>query len=73
MLLPIALSFVKLCDPYENSFHAFMIRIHVHTTIYPDENIPTNDTSSTSTHHYLDRIHLIFLLLVLLLVLVLVN
>jgi hypothetical protein len=49
MLLPIALSFVKLCDPYENSFHAFMIRIHVHTTIYPDENIPTNDTSSTST------------------------
>jgi hypothetical protein len=35
MLLVVALSLVKLCDPYENSFHAFMIKIHVHTTIPP--------------------------------------
>jgi hypothetical protein len=35
MLLVIALRFVKLCDPYENSFRAFMIKIYVHTTIFP--------------------------------------
>jgi hypothetical protein len=35
MLLIIALSFVKFCDPYENSFHALMIKIHVQTTISP--------------------------------------
>jgi hypothetical protein len=35
MLLVIALSFVKLLCPYENSFHAFTIKIHVHTTISP--------------------------------------
>jgi hypothetical protein len=35
MLLAIVLSFVKFCDPCENSFHAFMIKIHLHTTISP--------------------------------------
>jgi hypothetical protein len=35
MLLVIALSFVKLYDPYENSFCALMIKIYVHTTIFP--------------------------------------
>jgi hypothetical protein len=38
MLLAFALSFVKLLwplSPRENSFHALMIKIHVHTTISP--------------------------------------
>jgi hypothetical protein len=35
MLLIIVLSFVKFCDPYENSIHALMIKIHVHITIFP--------------------------------------
>jgi hypothetical protein len=35
MMLVIALSFVKFYDPYGNSFHAFMIKIYVHTTIIP--------------------------------------
>jgi hypothetical protein len=35
MLLVIALSFVEPFDPHENSFHAFKIKIHMHTTISP--------------------------------------
>jgi hypothetical protein len=35
MMLVIALSFVKPYDPSENSFHAFMIKIHMHTIIFP--------------------------------------
>jgi hypothetical protein len=35
MLLVITLSLVKFCDTYENSIHAFMIKIHLHTTIAP--------------------------------------
>jgi hypothetical protein len=34
MILVIALSFVKFCE-YENSFHALVIKSHVHTTISP--------------------------------------
>jgi hypothetical protein len=33
MLLVVALSFSNCCDPCENFFHAFMIKIHVHANI----------------------------------------
>jgi hypothetical protein len=35
MLLVIALSDVKFCDPYENPFCTFMIKIYVYTNIFP--------------------------------------